>query len=381
MNIKIFTISYSIIFVFFAMHSLQPTFNIMSETFNVSMSKIAYVNTIMFIPLCLAPILYGYMLEHFKAKYIMSFSLMAISFFGFLMTLSTEYEYLLIFRFLQSLFFPAAITVTLTLLSKIDTTNIKKYMGIYISSTVFGGLAGRIFGGWFSDIVSWQMMFSIICIANFIGALLYFFIKEDSEPDKIRISAKEVFTILKDTRYLSVYLCLMLIYFLLAGMLNVLPFRAKELSENINETIIGFLYSGFLVGIFMPIITKKIQILHNNILGITIFTAICFFSIFGFLIPSIITLFIFMFVFCGGIFGAHNLATIYINNISHEKKGFTNGFYISFYYLGGVIGGQVPVTIYQYSDFNWAMSSLVFVALIAFLIIFRLYRNTDIVSS
>ncbi|MCD8567871.1 MAG: hypothetical protein LRY50_05830 [Geovibrio sp.] len=58
-----------------------------------------------------------------------------------------------------------------------------------------------------------------------------------------------------------------------------------------------------------------------------------------------------MFLFCCGMFLAHSVASGYVNKIAEDKKGITNGLYVSFYYGGGTFGSFLPGFVY--SRFGW----------------------------
>ena len=371
---KLFIILYTVIVVFFSMYSLQPILPLMAEDFGVPMSVAAYTNSLIFIPLCVAPIFYGYILEHFRARYIMVFSLFAISFFGVLIAFTKNFELVLVYRVAQAVFFPAALTITLTLLSRHDANNVKKYMGFYISATVFGGMVGRLLGGFLSDLFSWQEMFIFVSALSALGGILYLFLHENTII-KNKISPESILSILRNKHYLYVYISISLVYFMLAGILNMLPFRAKELSNgNISETAIGVLYFGFFSGVLLPMLVHKFAIFADYLRSFLFFISLCFLALLLLLIPSVEVIFWVMFVFCAGVFGSHNIATIYVNHLSIEKKALTNGFYLSFYYLGGIFGAQIPVMIYEQSSFSSAILFLCFVAVVAFGVVFSLRK-------
>ncbi len=48
------------------------------------------------------------------------------------------------------------------------------------------------------------------------------------------------------------------IFFVFAGLLNILPFRIKELVPNTSETQIGLLYLGYGMGIIISLFIHKI---------------------------------------------------------------------------------------------------------------------------
>lgn len=104
----------------------QPITPLLSNYFNVSLHQISWVISITLIPLAVAPLIYGYLLEIFSLKKILIFSLFMCAFFGIIGNLSNNFYFFLFFRFLQALCIPAILTALLTLLSRLENENIQK---------------------------------------------------------------------------------------------------------------------------------------------------------------------------------------------------------------------------------------------------------------
>ncbi len=166
-------------------------------------------------------------------------------------------NFFLIIRTIEAMIIPAILTACMAILAS-DKENIKLNMSIYVASTVFGGLVGRVFSGFIAEEFGWRIVFFSLSFALLIG--LYFIKKLSFEGDAnlVKPKIKDITNILKDKRFIVIYTLMFTIFFVFAGLLNILPFRIKELVPNTSETQIGLLYLGYGMGIIISLFIHKI---------------------------------------------------------------------------------------------------------------------------
>ena len=88
---------------------------------------------------------------------------------------------------------------------------------------------------------------------------------------------------------------------------------------------------------------------------------------------SIVSGFIAMFVFCGGMFLVHTSLSGLVNHMSKHHKGIVNGNYIASYYLGGTAGTWLPTIVYSHYGWNIFILVLAMFILITIWHIMRLH--------
>jgi len=71
-------------------------------------------------------------------------------------------------------------------------------------------------------------------------------------------------------------------------------------------------------------------------------------------------------------FAVHAVASGYINKISMDNKGITNGLYIAFYYAGGTVGTFLPGYVYKYLGWGAFLLSLLIVMILALVTTIRI---------
>jgi len=371
-NYILFVVMLSAMVTISSLYITQPMQPLFMEEFGISIAQVTLFTSVVLLALAFAPIVYGYLLEKFDTRKVLFSSLCLIGVFQCLLCFARDYETFLSLRLLEALVIPAALTATLTTLMRLDAQNIQKYVSIYVAATVFGGVLSRVGGGFITSISSWQFTFAALGITTLIVAILSFRIPQSSQMTNAKITPKIILELLKDKRYAILYMGAFLVLFCFQGALNFMPFEIKALNPEITPAQIGFLYLGYIIGIITALLVERIK----RFVGGDLKAIIVGFIIFGIaplimLVKNFWWLFFAVFVICVGMFIVHSVLSAFVNSISVEKKGITNGLYLAFYYTGGTIGTTMPS--YLYNHFGWEVLCL-FLSGILFLSAFIFYK-------
>lgn len=370
----LFILVYCIIVVLSVMYATQPLQPLLAKELNVSMTKASQFTAVIMLFLALSPIIYGYILEKINAKKMLINSSLILFVTNIFLGLSTTYELFIFFRTIESLVVPAILTSLMSILANIDKENIKFNMSIYVAATVFGGLIGRVFSGFIATSFSYEYVFYSLSLAILVS--IYFINKLTYEGEATIVKPKlyDVIEILKDRRFITVYLLMFCVFFVFAGVLNILPFRLKEISNDISEFQISLLYLGYGMGILVSLNSKKIIKFFKNEINTILFGLILFLFITIFLIiPNVMVMFALIFLFCLGMFTVHTVSTGLANSLRNSQKSLTSGMYLTFYYLGGAVGSFVPSLIYE--KFGWNIVLYMFCILLSLILILIFYRR------
>ena len=354
------------------MYATQPLQPLLAKQFDISIIKASQFTAIIMLFLAISPIFYGYILEKVCAKKMLSIASFVLLITNIFLGLADSYEMFLFFRVCEALVIPAILTALMSILANIDKENIKFNMSIYVASTVFGGLIGRIFSGFIATNFSYEFVFYSLSSALLLS--LFLIRKLDYEGDATIVKPKldDILIILKDRRFVLIYFIMFCMFFVFAGVLNVLPFRVKQISESFSEFQISLLYLGYGMGILVSLGSKKIIDFFKNEIN-TIIVAISFFLFIAIFLTNqdIIYLFILLFLFCIGMFTVHTVSTGLANSMKSSQKSLTSGMYLTFYYLGGATGSFIPSIIYEHYGWDIMIYTFVFILLIVFLLTYK----------
>lgn len=110
--------------------------------------------------------------------------------------------------------------------------------------------------------------------------IVYYFMEDLKLPkkEKPEYFSLENFKVILHKRNLYIYISVFCLFFVFTGITNFLPFRIKSINKEASEMLIGFIYSGYITGIFMSFIATKII----RLIGDETKTMLLGFSIFGF---------------------------------------------------------------------------------------------------
>ncbi|MBY0540942.1 MAG: MFS transporter [Campylobacterales bacterium] len=366
----LFIVIYCIIIILSVMYATQPIQPLLAKQFNVSIIKASQFTAVIMLFLAISPIIYGYILEKINVKKMLINSSIILFITNIFLGLSTSYESFLFFRVIEALVVPAILTSLMSILANIDKENIKFNMSIYVASTVFGGLVGRIFSGFIATNLSYEFVFYSLSLAILVS--IYFISKLSYEGEATISKPKitDVMEILKDKRFLVIYFLMFCVFFVFSGVLNILPFRVKEISSNVSEFQISLLYLGYGMGILISLNSSKIVKYFKNELNTILFGLIFFLFITIFLIQeNIIFIFLLIFLFCVGMFTVHTVSTGLANSMKESQKSLTSGMYLSFYYLGGALGSFLPSIIYEKFGWNVVIYMFCIILLITFILV------------
>jgi len=335
------------------MYATQPLQPLLANEFSISITKASQFTAVIMLFLGISPIIYGYILEKTNAKKMLIKASIVLFISNILLAQASSYEFFLFFRTLEALVIPAILTSLMSILANIDKKNIKHNMSIYVASTVFGGLIGRVFSGFIATNISYEYVFYAL---SFFILVSIFFIKKlsyEGEASIVKPKISDISLILKDKRFLILYVLMFCVFFVFAGILNILPFRVKDISSDISEFQISLLYLGYGMGILVALNLKRIIKRFNNEVNTIIAALFLFvFATFVLLSQNTVLLFLFIFLFCLAMFTIHSVCTGLANSMKTSSKSLTSGMYLSFYYLGGAFGSYVPSLIYETYGWN-----------------------------
>lgn len=336
------------------MYGVQPIQPVFMEILGISKFEASLFTTSILVPLAIASIVYGYILEKFSIKKILVFAFFAFGVLELMFAFCNDYYFLLNIRGLQGLIAPAALT---GIMSYISTTtskeNVASAIGVYVGITILGGFIGRFLSGLSYDIFgSWRVFFAILGVVLLMSAFMLTKISSKVSVSPVKPKLGDIFKILKFRSNALIVAYIFCLFFSFTAVLNFLPFELNRLDGGFNGTKTGLIYFGYFIGVLVAFNVNRIVVFFGNapkamFIGAIIFITGLFFLEFD----KFWIIFCAMLVVCFGNFIGHSIASGYINRINDTHKGIANGLYVSIYYLGGSLGSIVPSFIY--TQYGW----------------------------
>ncbi|MCG5540604.1 MULTISPECIES: MFS transporter [unclassified Halorhodospira] len=344
---------YCTVLAFSAIHAPQPLLPTLQAAFSVSEPKASLLLTATLLPLAIAPIAYGFVLQRVSSRQMLVVASGLLAVTQLAVAMAPSFEILLGLRLVQGLLIPAILTALMTYLAASAAPGrTTRVMAGYVAATVLGGFLGRAIAGAVTTAASWEAAFLLFGLAQLLCTALLLRLDADPQAGFGRLDRRAVGQILRQPRALRVYGAIFCAFFVFLSLLTFLPFRLVELETGLSDLGIALMYTGYLMGVVTALSALRVAdriggVVNTMLLGIAIFAA----SLAMFLGPWLVVIFAGMFVFCAGMFLLHALAPGYLNQEVEGETGVVNGLYIAFYYAGGAVGSWLPG--YLYHGLSW----------------------------
>ncbi|MBN1959033.1 MAG: MFS transporter [Desulfuromonadales bacterium] len=371
---EILPIIFTTILALSVLYAPQPLLPVLSFEFNVSREAAAALTTVTFIPLALAPLAYGYLLETVSPIRVLKIAVPILALSEVFFAASSSFSLLIVIRLIQGLLVPAILTSLMTYLSGRSTADtVQRSMAIYIAATIFGGFIGRATSGLIANLCGWRFSFLALAVTLIIGFITLFRLPETADLKMTRPKPRALFQVLSQPGFLPIYLSVFCLFLIFAAVMNFLPFRLTELSDQANELRIGLMYSGYMMGIVTSLGAPKfISWVKGEIRTIRIGLVCLALTLLGLAWTQIWVLFGMIFLHCAAMFLVHSTASGLVNRMAgNEYRGLTNGLYVAFYYAGGSVGSFVPGIVYRYFGWNGFIALLLSICALGYFCISR----------
>lgn len=357
-------------FVTFAiLYTTQPLMPIFAKEFHVSASRASISLSVSTGVLAIVMLIVAGLSDAIGKKRIMSLSLFFTSILGLLTSLSPNFMTLLIFRSLLGIFIAGVPAIAMAYVAEeFNPKGIGQIMGLYISGTSFGGMAGRIITGVLTDLFSWRIALMTIGGISLILSLVFWltlpasrhFVKKTLDWEtawaayKAHLSNKRI-------------IALIMLSFLLMGsfvtLYNYIGFLLHDPPYRLSETMIGFIFIVYLCGTFSSIYMGKKADKYGRSIILKISITIMVGGAILTLVPSLIGIIIGISIFTFGFFASHSIACAWVGDCAVNNKAQASSLYLLFYYLGSSLVGSFVG--HFWTQFHWiGVISLISVLLV-----------------
>ena len=352
------TLFFIVSVIFSTIYTPQAILPTLQEQFHLSMAQTNLLLSGMLFVLMIATPFYASFIRRFEKKKMMMVALFFLSVTLLLSALATSYEMLLFSRLLQGVFLPA---ITATMLSYVQEIYPKNYrgfgMGIYMASTAFGAVMGRLLVGWITYFYSWREAFGIFALLLLLALLVMRFglpttqnslESETSVPNKAKL--KPSFPI--NLQFFSILLIPMVVFFSFMAITTFVTYHLAQAPFLLNEAQLGNLFLVLLLAVVVsPLAGRysdrfgRVKILYLALLSL----------IFG-MVLTLSSSLIFIIVGMGfvtiGMFSVQSVTPTYLGDLFPEKRAIMAVLYQTFFYFGGAMGTILPVMAWKYGGYE-----------------------------
>lgn len=362
---------------FSLLYTTQPLMPALAKEFHVSASGASLSLSLSTGMLAVAMIFAAALADLIGKKKLMVLSLLLTSVLGLLTAFSPTYGILLSFRALLGIFIAGVPSIAMAFVAEeFDPRSIGQVMGLYISGTSIGGMAGRIITGILTDLYSWRVALAATGLIAILLSGLFFYSLPASRKSFPRNSMKWKSALqgyrahLKNKRLMP----LILLAFLLMGsfvtMYNYIGFQLAEPPYRLSQSLIGFIFIVYIFGTFSSVYMGKKADEYGNPLVLKISLFIMILGVFLSLLPSLAGKITGISIFTFGFFASHSIASAWVGEQSGFLKAQASSLYLLFYYLGSSIVGTIGGVFWSSSGWIGVVTLVVILLTMGFPLIY-----------
>ncbi|RRV23484.1 MFS transporter [Pseudomonas sp. o96-267] len=343
-------------FATFAMlYCVQPLLPLLAAHFRVSAASSSLALSLTTLSLALCLLISGALAESWGRKPVMAAALGLAAVLGIACALVEEWGSLLILRALLGLALSGLPALAMAYVGEeFDPEALPAAMGLYIGGTALGGLLGRLLAGLLSDLGGWPWALGGIAGLGLLALGLFLWLLPPSrhftaQPLSLRGLLRNFALHLSNPRLRVLFALAFLLMGGFVALFNYVGFRLAGEPFNLSATVIGLLFTVYLLGIFSAGWAGRLvprfgarQVLHGGIGLMLLGVALC-------ATPWLSAAVIGLALFTLGFFAAHAVASGQVGIHAQGAKAQASALYLCAYYLGSSLVGYVGGYVWEHA--------------------------------
>ncbi|MEK4014106.1 MFS transporter [Peribacillus sp. FSL M8-0224] len=335
-------------FVTFAdLYSTQPVIPVFAKQFGVSPAMASLTLSFATGTLALCLLLVSFFSENIDRKKIMGTALTLSALLSICVSFIQDDLYILIaIRAIQGAVLAGFPAIAMAYINEeFHPKSLGYVMGIYVSGSSIGGLAGRLIVGVLTDHFSWNIAIGSLGALSLIISLAFWWMLPPSQHAvRVRVSLSRIkISLINNLRNNRLVLLFGMAFLLMGSFVTVYNFVGIPLMGppyHLSQTLIGFIFIIYLVGTFSSTWMGKLADQYSRrvvlLIGIAIMLMGALLTLLDPLLLKIMGLALFTF----GFFGAHSIASSWVGSLADKsEKAQASALYLLFYYAGSSIVG------------------------------------------
>ena len=343
-------------FATFAMlYCVQPLLPLLAAHFRVSAASSSLALSLTTLSLALCLLVSGALAESWGRKPVMVAALGLAALLGIACALVEQRSSLLILRALLGLALSGLPALAMAYVGEeFDPEALPAAMGLYIGGTALGGLLGRLLAGLLSDLGGWPWALGGIAGLGLLALGLFIWLLPPSrhftaQPLSVRGLLGNFALHLKNPRLRVLFALAFLLMGGFVALFNYVGFRLAGAPFNLSATVIGLLFTVYLLGILSAGWAGRLvprfgarQVLHGGIGLMLLGVALC-------ATPWLSAAVVGLALFTLGFFAAHAVASGQVGIHAQGAKAQASALYLCAYYLGSSLVGYVGGYVWEHA--------------------------------
>ncbi|MGE3402640.1 MAG: MFS transporter [Vicinamibacterales bacterium] len=251
---------------------------------------------------------------------------------------------------------------------EIEARAVGLVMGIYVSGTAFGGMAGRLLAAVLADAASWRLAVGVTGALGLLAAAIVWAILPGSTQFERRLfSPRGLLRAYVDHLRAPVIGLLLAEGFLFMGIFmavyNYIGFRLLAPPYGLSQSITGSIFLLYVVGMISSPWAGALAVRLGRPRTLTLHLLLMLAGVLLAATTPLPAIVIGIGLLTFGFFGAHSVASSWVGQAAAERKAQASSLYLFFYYLGASVMGAVGGIFLE--RWGWTGLTLFLLALFA----------------
>lgn len=338
---------------FVGMYATQPLLPELARLFHASKVMVSLTVSATTLAVAISAPLVGAFADSLGRKRIIVPAIFGLTIPTLLAAFAPNLPSLIACRFLQGLFIPAIFAVTIAYVTEEwEGKGVGKAMSAYVSGTVLGGFTGRVLSAVLAEHFGWRCSFGVLATWSVVGGFVTWawlprshgFAHSTGLASTVHAAVGH----LRNPRLLVVYAVGFSVLFSLLGTFTYITFYLSAAPFHLGTTALGGIFFVYLLGV---VITPATGGLIDRFGNRAMLSGAIGCSMLGVLLTlshSLPLVVAGLAVCSSGVFVAQAAANSWIGAVAGNARALAVGFYVTFYYIGGAVGAELPGVAWSY---------------------------------
>ena len=369
---------------FALLYSVQPLMPLLSHEFALTPAQSSLSLSISTAALAISLLLSSALSDRIGRKPLMVAAMAIAAAMTALCAFAHSYPQLLLMRAALGFALGGMPAIAMAYLGEeIDPGSLGLSMGLYISGSAFGGMAGRLVTSVLSDVFSWRVALAAMGVAGMLAAWEFW----RSLPRSRHFVASTT-----GWRTLPAGLCqhfaddglpwLFALGFLLVGCFisayNYIGYRLLGAPYELRQSTVGAISVLYLLGIFSSVWAGRLADKFGRRSVLWLVLALMLSGLLLTLGSSLLLIVAGMALFTFGFFASHSVTSSWVGRRARAPKALASALYLFFYYLGSSVVGSVTGLVWASAGWAGVVALLGAGLALALLIAVRLRKLTPL---
>jgi MFS transporter, YNFM family, putative membrane transport protein len=351
---------------FLGLYATQPLLPLLEQLFHASKAAVSLTLTSSTLGVALAAPFIGSIADRLGRKRVIVVSSSLLALATLLNATATSLPMLVFWRFLQGVFTPGVFAVTVAYVQEEWADGgAGRAMAMYVTGSVIGGFTGRMTAGLIVTHWHWHWSFVAIGIMGAVSA----FVLQAWLPVEGKFTGRTegesllsgVASHLRNPRLRAAFAVGFGVLFSMIACFTYVTFHLAGAPFHLSPLAISSLFFTYLIGaVITPYSGRVIDHYgHRTAMVLAMSTGIA--GMLLTLIPSLWMVLAGLTLGCTGVFVAQAATASYLGVAASRNKALAVGIYVTFYYVGGCVGGELPGYLWAFGGWTACVALVILV--------------------